>query len=141
MMVFRIVKIRRYERGLLFRHGVFERALRPGWHIVPAFPLSAWLERVSVRDALLEHEQLDVIGKAFLGQTIACARCHDHKFDPIPTRDYYALAGILKGVDTLKHANVSGWVERPLPLSEAEKADFKRAFDIANAAPVAAAAE
>ena len=39
--------------------------------------------------------QLDVIGKAFFGLTIACARCHDHKFDPIPTADYYSMAGIL----------------------------------------------
>jgi cytochrome c553 len=40
--------------------------------------------------------QIDVFGKAFLAQTIACARCHDHKFDPIPTRDYYGLYGVLK---------------------------------------------
>ena len=40
--------------------------------------------------------QIDVIGKAFLGQTIACARCHDHKFDAIATRDYYALYGVLE---------------------------------------------
>jgi hypothetical protein len=40
--------------------------------------------------------QIDVLGKAFLGQTIACARCHDHKFDAITTQDYYALAGYLK---------------------------------------------
>jgi hypothetical protein len=39
--------------------------------------------------------QIDVIGKAFLGVTLACARCHDHKFDPIPTRDYYAMAGVM----------------------------------------------
>ena len=39
--------------------------------------------------------QVDVMGKAFLGLTIACARCHDHKFDAITTRDYYALNGIL----------------------------------------------
>jgi hypothetical protein len=39
--------------------------------------------------------QLDVIGKTFLGLTVACARCHDHKFDPIPTLDYYGMAGIL----------------------------------------------
>lgn len=37
--------------------------------------------------------KLDVFGKAFLGLTVACARCHDHKFDPISTRDYYALSG------------------------------------------------
>lgn len=35
--------------------------------------------------------QIDVFGKAFLGMTVACARCHDHKFDAIPTRDYYSL--------------------------------------------------
>ncbi len=39
--------------------------------------------------------QIDVLGKAFLGLTIACARCHDHKFDAITTKDYYALAGFL----------------------------------------------
>ncbi len=39
---------------------------------------------------------IDVFGKTFLGLTIACARCHDHKFDPIYTRDYYALAGYLQ---------------------------------------------
>ncbi len=39
-------------------------------------------------------QQIDKIGKAFLGLTVGCARCHDHKFDPIPQRDYYALAGI-----------------------------------------------
>jgi hypothetical protein len=46
-------------------------------------------QRMDVAD-----EQLDTIGRAVLGQTIGCARCHDHKFDAIPTRDYYALAGI-----------------------------------------------
>ncbi|MEM9480892.1 MAG: DUF1549 domain-containing protein, partial [Verrucomicrobiota bacterium] len=38
-------------------------------------------------------EQLDLVGRAFLGISIGCARCHDHKFDPLPTRDYYAMAG------------------------------------------------
>ncbi|MEZ6151016.1 MAG: PSD1 and planctomycete cytochrome C domain-containing protein [Pirellulaceae bacterium] len=63
-------------------------------------------------------EQLEVIGRAFLGQTIGCARCHDHKFDPIPTRDYYALAGILRSAVSLKHDNVSKWIELPLPGPE-----------------------
>jgi hypothetical protein len=40
--------------------------------------------------------RLDVFGKTFLGLTVACARCHDHKFDAISTRDYYALFGILQ---------------------------------------------
>ncbi|HWY86968.1 MAG TPA: PSD1 and planctomycete cytochrome C domain-containing protein, partial [Gemmataceae bacterium] len=40
--------------------------------------------------------QIDVLSKALLAQTVACARCHDHKFDAVSTRDYYALAGYLK---------------------------------------------
>ncbi len=40
------------------------------------------------------NDQIDVVSRAFLGMSIACARCHDHKFDPISTEDYYALAGI-----------------------------------------------
>lgn len=40
--------------------------------------------------------QIDVLSKTFLGVTVACARCHDHKFDPIATEDYYALAGFLQ---------------------------------------------
>ncbi len=46
-------------------------------------------------------EQIDVISQSMLGLTIACARCHDHKFDPIGQRDYYALAGIFLSTDTL----------------------------------------
>lgn len=61
-------------------------------------------------------EQLDVISKGFLAQTLTCARCHDHKFDPIPQRDYYALAGILRNTKALEHANVSKWIEAPLPV-------------------------
>ncbi len=39
-------------------------------------------------------DRVDTVTRGFLGLTVACARCHDHKFDPIPTSDYYALAGI-----------------------------------------------
>ncbi|MDA1276171.1 MAG: DUF1549 and DUF1553 domain-containing protein [Verrucomicrobia bacterium] len=61
-------------------------------------------------------EQLDTIGKAFMAQTFGCARCHDHKFDPIPARDYYAMAGILRNTVTLIDDNVSNWIEIPMPL-------------------------
>jgi hypothetical protein len=40
-------------------------------------------------------DRLDVIGRGLLGLSISCARCHDHKFDPIPTADYYSLYGVL----------------------------------------------
>lgn len=65
-------------------------------------------------------EQLDSLGKAFLGMTLGCARCHDHKFDPIPTTDYYAMAGILRNTVTLEGESqqyVSTWVETPLPMT------------------------
>ena len=57
-------------------------------------------------------EQIDVTGKAFLGLTVACARCHDHKFDPIPTRDYYSMAGIFRSTDVLADSiHTSMWWE------------------------------
>jgi hypothetical protein len=46
------------------------------------------------RMADIVDDQIDTIGRTFLGLTLACARCHDHKFDPLTTKDYYALAGI-----------------------------------------------
>ena len=62
-------------------------------------------------------EQIDTVGKAFLGMTLGCARCHDHKFDPVPTSDYYAMAGIFKSTRTLYNYtdNVARWVETLLP--------------------------
>jgi hypothetical protein len=48
----------------------------------------------------LADEQIDVTFQAFQGLTVACARCHDHKFDPIPQKDYYALAGIFRSTET-----------------------------------------
>jgi hypothetical protein len=75
-------------------------------------------------------EQLETIGKTLLGMTIGCARCHDHKFDPIPTRDYYALAGIFASTRTLYNYtdNVARWFDTPLPL-DGEKEQAARAHD------------
>ena len=57
-------------------------------------------------------EQLDTAFRAFQGMTVGCARCHDHKFDPIPTADYYALAGIFRSTRTMQSfAHVSAWSE------------------------------
>lgn len=59
-------------------------------------------------------EQIDSMGRTFLGMTLGCSRCHDHKFDPIPTTDYYALAGIFRSTKSLLPNNVSDFVTAPL---------------------------
>jgi len=52
-------------------------------------------------------ERVDAVSRGLLGLTVACARCHDHKFDPIPTKDYYGLAGVF-----------ASSVQAPRPLNE-----------------------
>ncbi|UUO04941.1 PSD1 and planctomycete cytochrome C domain-containing protein [Blastopirellula sp. J2-11] len=64
-------------------------------------------------------EQIDTFSQAFLGMTIACARCHDHKFDPIYTADYYALAGIFKSTKSMQNFTViAKYNERTLATEE-----------------------
>jgi hypothetical protein len=64
-------------------------------------------------------EQIEVVSRAFLGLTVACARCHDHKFDPVSARDYYALAGIFRSTKTMGNLEfVSKWNERSLGSKE-----------------------
>jgi hypothetical protein len=81
-------------------------------------------------------EQLDTLGKAVLGMTLGCARCHDHKFDPISMHDYYALAGIFKSSKTMDNFNVvARWQERPLATREvvAQRDAKKAAADVVQA--------
>ncbi len=99
----------------------------------------------------LVDEQIDVTSRAVLGLTAACARCHDHKFDPIPNKDYYALAGIFRssktffgtGEGTGKAAQKGKNGTRLLPLSDATAAPTPPAQaphpPVAAPAPVAAA--
>lgn len=54
-------------------------------------------------------QQIDKVSRAFLAMTVACARCHDHKFDPIPQRDYYALAGIFNSTESVWKAEWGVW--------------------------------
>ncbi len=64
-------------------------------------------------------DQIDTIGKAFLGLTLGCARCHDHKFDPVSQEDYYALAGIFYSSHLLKDLGAKGgeYVVNRVPLA------------------------
>ncbi|MBC8115489.1 MAG: PSD1 domain-containing protein [Candidatus Saccharimonas sp.] len=73
-------------------------------------------------------EQLDTLGKAFLGMTFGCCRCHDHKFDPVPTADYYALAAIFRSTRSLseeKMGNVKFGYEHSLATPEQLEAKQK----------------
>ena len=53
-------------------------------------------------------DQIDTTTRSVLALTVSCARCHDHKFDPIPTKDYYALAGIFESTEILSGLNSRG---------------------------------
>lgn len=59
-------------------------------------------------------DQIDVVSRAVLGMTVSCARCHDHKFDPIPTADYYALAGVFRSTRT----SYGGGINRPQTIEQ-----------------------
>ena len=81
-------------------------------------------------------EQIDAVGRVFMGLTLGCARCHDHKFDPISTADYYALAGVFKSTRTMESfKTVARWHENPIAT------DADLALKAAHDARVAAAKE
>lgn len=72
-------------------------------------------------------EQIDLVGRTFLGLTLGCARCHDHKFDPIKQSDYYALAGIFRSTKSFHElGHVSRWFDREV-ATEAQIAARKAA--------------
>ena len=76
-------------------------------------------------------EQLDTVGRAFLGLTLGCARCHDHKFDPVSQEDYYAMVGIFRSTEVVAGTrngcvNVASWVEQVLPAEGPEWDDLNR---------------
>lgn len=54
---------------------------------------------IEVTHADERHDRVDAVTRGFLGMTVACARCHDHKYDPIPTKDYYSLAGVFASTE------------------------------------------
>jgi len=73
-------------------------------------------------------EQIETMGRAFLGSTLGCARCHDHKFDPVTTEDYYALAAIFKSTHTMDDwKTLAKWHEPVVALPEDYRA--KEAYE------------
>lgn len=85
-----------------------------------------WLDTVD--------EQIDTVGRAFLGLTMGCARCHDHKFDPVSQQDYYAVAGIFRSTEIVTGTrngcvNVASWIEQPLPRADGVDPELKKRVD------------
>jgi hypothetical protein len=67
-------------------------------------------------------EQIETVGRAFLGLTLGCARCHDHKFDPIGTDDYYALVGIFGSTKTMEdYKRIAKWNEISVATAEQQR--------------------
>ncbi|MDX1984968.1 MAG: PSD1 and planctomycete cytochrome C domain-containing protein [Bryobacteraceae bacterium] len=73
------------------------------------------------------HERVDTVTRGFLGLTVGCARCHDHKYDPISMKDYYALAGVFHSSEYFEHALV------PKKIEEAYRKEEKRVKDMEKA--------
>lgn len=105
----------------------------------------------------LVDEQIDAVSQSMLGLTLACARCHDHKFDPVTQRDYYALAGIFLSSETLfgtyqqlQNNNTAGLIELDreagqtaalAKISSAEVKELKGNYDKAQLAATEAQRE
>ncbi len=120
--------------------GAHESILATGWAFLgeePHSPVDIRLDECERVD-----NKIDVLSKAFLGLTVSCARCHDHKFDALTQRDYYALSGFLLGsgfrqvrFDTaVEHERIGTQLEalrqsHRLPLASNLVAHFRPALD------------
>jgi hypothetical protein len=106
-----------------------ERRLKPG---LGYFALGPWgydiaasaVARANERDA-----RIDALTRGFLGLTVACARCHDHKYDPITSEDYYALAGIFASSDYHEYPLAPGSEVEAYEKAQARLQQKKRQLD------------
>ncbi len=107
--------------------------------VAPAFlSIGAWFDQETDPNRLkmeIVDDQIRTTSQAFLGLTVGCARCHDHKFDPIPTSDYYALAGIFGSTKVIGQLN-QYWRDgrtrllRPLAMPDEVAADERISAEI-----------
>jgi hypothetical protein len=75
------------------------------------------------------EERVDTVSRTFLGLTVACARCHDHKFDPISNEDYYALAGIIASCRMAAKPLISESDYAPVRIAQAEVAKLGKELE------------
>ena len=96
------------------------------------FGLGPWYYDITVpRQARADerHDRIDALTRGFLGLTVACARCHDHKFDPISTQDYYALAGVFSSSQYEEYPLVSEVVVAEYHEQEKKIGDLRSRID------------
>jgi cytochrome c553 len=94
----------------------YRRTVATGFYLLGP-KLLANPDKVQVLADIID-EQIDVTSRAMLGVTLACARCHDHKFDPFSQKDYYAVAGIFRSTRSMINLKDRVWSERPLAPAE-----------------------
>ncbi|HTG43097.1 MAG TPA: PSD1 and planctomycete cytochrome C domain-containing protein, partial [Verrucomicrobiae bacterium] len=77
-------------------------------------------------------DRIDVMTRGLMGLTVACARCHDHKFDPIPTKDYYSMYGVLASSSEPREKPLLGTAALPkeYPAYEAERKKRQEELDL-----------
>src|SRR5262245_48191126 len=114
-----------------------EAQVAAGFHRLGAVRRNAGNQEVAGSRNEVLTERTDIIGLAFLGLTIGCARCHDHKFDPIPQEDYYRLQGFLAATQEndiylAAKAEVEAWKDR---TKEAQKEVDRLTKELARADP------
>jgi hypothetical protein len=72
-------------------------------------------------------DRVDTLTRGFLGLTVACARCHDHKYDPISTKDYYGLAGVIASTEYVQVSLEPGKEGQAIPIDVNKKGPKKNA--------------
>ncbi len=116
-----------------------------GTSTIVTIPMEEEKQRIRANEL---DDMVSTTGQAMLGLTLACARCHDHKYDPLPTRDYYRLMSIFNSGDRCdvpmappaqvrEHAEaVARWQQQPADASRGEKpSDLPATFAFADFAP------
>ena len=104
-----------------------EHMIAAGYLAIGPWTLQNYIKGQLAAD-VVDH-QIDRIGRTFLGQTLSCARCHDHKFDPVPTADYYALAGVFHSTLTTSYDGPGVWSQihhAKLPTFAGAEAAYER---------------
>jgi len=105
-----------------------QKALLPGLGLLGLGPWYFDLAEAAQARANEQHDRVDVVTRGFLGLTAGCARCHDHKYDPISTKDYYAISGVFASTDYREYPLVPGEAVQDYKAKEKQIKDKEAAL-------------